>query len=302
MRSAFLDAYFAYRFVLGRPVHMLRFGLWPLIAAIVMAFAVIPLIGVAAGFLTNLPNTTGTGALVVLLVIAGLPGSWFATVFAIRWHRLVLMGEGQTSGFEAAFGEKVGRYLVWVCVLEFILGVSLVAAFVPIINLQLDMLDLSPAAGGLAAELGAAAASALLLALEGGAYALLLSLIGLVFPSIAIEQPYDLKTLWRLTEGRRLRNFLTLFLVFVVPMALWTVFSQISARPAGPAEATLVVPGGVAPAGSSAISILVEALLTYTLGAALVIALVAATAVALSNMYRPGAHAGTTKPAATDPA
>ena len=106
MRTAIGDAYSAYRFVIGRPRQFIRFGLWPLLSAIVLVLLLGPLVGVSIGFMTNLPFASDTGSIVVAMVLSWLPWIWFGAVFAVRWHRLVLLEEDRTSGLSAAFNER----------------------------------------------------------------------------------------------------------------------------------------------------------------------------------------------------
>ena len=141
MQTAIRDAFSVYRFVLGRPRQIIRFGLWPLLTAIVLLLLLGPLIGVSIGFTTSLPFASDTGSLVVAMLLSWLPWIWFAAVFAVRWHRLVLMGEDRTSGLNAAFGERVGRYFASVCLLQAIGAIALAAGFAPIVNLVLDLLS-----------------------------------------------------------------------------------------------------------------------------------------------------------------
>lgn len=289
MRSALLDALSAYGFVLRRPALMVRFGLWPFIAAIVMVFVLGPFIGVAMGLLTSLPVPTGWSGVVILLFLTGLPWNWFAAVFAVRWHRLVLLGEDRASGLQAAFGQRAGLFLVWVCILELFCVASLMASFAPIMNILLDVLSLAPVDGGLVAMAWPITVTVAFVMLGCGAYAFLLSQIGLVYPSIAIDRPIGLKRLWRLAEGRRLRNFLTLFFVSIPPALLWTLIGVFASSLYDPSEAARQFASNANQAAAPMPPSTAEVLFHYFFAIALGSAMAAATAVALSNMYRWGA-------------
>ena len=123
-------------------------------------------------------------------------------------------------------------------------------------------------------------------ALLCGIHAFLLSQIGLMFPSISTDQTGGPKKAWKLAEGRRLQNFLTLFFVLVPPPVLWMVIGIVISDLSGPAEAAVLAPGSrtITPVPPS----LVAALLTYVSGIAVTTVMTAAIAVALSNMYRAG--------------
>lgn len=89
-----------------------------------------------------------------------------------------------------------------------------------------------------------------------------------------------------MAAGRRLRNVCTLFFVALGPAVVWTLtMTGIESRPQT-AEVVLLVPGDGTETISPQFPGLVRVALTYILGLAVTMVTVAATAVALSNMYQ----------------
>lgn len=288
MRSAFLDAYSAYRLVLDRPALLFRFGFWPLMAAIVMVVLLGPVTGIVFGLLTSLPGIPGFAASTAALFLIGLPWCWLTAVIAVRWHRLVLLGEDQTSGLKGAFGLRTGSFFAWLLLLEALFIAGFAAGFGPLVNFSADATAILPASRGLTAMIWPAIVTTAFIAFFSGLYAVLLSQIGLVFPSIAADQPTPWGRLWRLSEGRRTRNLLTLFFVSLVPAILWSATAWFITKAFSPrGDMQLVTADSGAVVAMSAPS-LAEGLTTYAFSVVILMATVSATAVALSHMYRSG--------------
>lgn len=289
MRSAIIDTYSAFRFVLGRPAHLFRFGLWPLVACVVMAVVFDWLAGVFMGILASLPGISGTASLATFLFLGGLPWSWFSAVLAVRWHRLVLTGEDCTSGFDAAFSQRIGHFFAWICLLDFLLVAVAIGLWVPVMNLWLNFLFLIPADGGLSHAIWPTAITLAAITLACGAYAFLLSQIALIFPSIAIDKPASWKEIWRLSEDRRMRNFLTLFFVTLAPVVALVFAAEIVSNLPDTAQTIDITDRGVGTTRPGGTPGMIETALTAVIGVAIMIVTVAATAVALSRMYLSGA-------------
>lgn len=288
MRSAIIDAFSAFRFVLGRPAHLFRFGLWPLIATIVMAMMWGSLSGVFMGFLASLPGSSDAASFAIFLFLNGLPSSWFAAVFAVRWHRLVLTGEDRISGFDGAFGQRVGRFFAWVCLLDLLLIVAATGLWAPVMNFVLNLSLPVSGDGGLSLTVRLTAITFAVLVPACGAYAFLLSQIALIFPSIAIDKPVSWKTIWRLSEGRRTRNFLTLFIVVLTTTAAFAFATTVVSMLPDSSETVEIVHRGVSTTTRSSASGVIETALTMVFSVAIMIVMVAAMAVALSRMYQSG--------------
>lgn len=289
MRHAIIDAFSAFRFVLGRPVHLYRFGLWPLVATIVMAMMLGSLSGVFMGFLASLPGNSDAASFTILLFLNGLPSSWFASVFAVRWHRLVLTGEDRISGFDGAFSQRVGRFFAWVCLLDILLIAAATGLWMPVMNFVLNFSLAAPGNGGLSDTVWLTAITFAVFVPACGAYAFLLSQIALIFPSIAIDKPASWKMIWRLSEGRRTRNFLTLFIVVLTTAAAFAFATAVVSMLPDTSETVEIVYGGVSTTTQGSAPGVIETALTMVFGVAIMIVMVAAMAVALSRMYQSGA-------------
>lgn len=288
MRSAFFDAYSAYRFVLGRPVLLIRFGLWPLIAAIVMVILLGPLTGVVLGLLTSIPGVPGFAASIAALFLIGLPWCWFTAILAVRWHRLVLLGEDRTTGLKDAFSPRVGYFFACVLVFQAICTAGLAAGFAPLVNFIVDAVSLFQADRGVAAIVWPALVTTAYVAVLSGVYAVLLSQIGLVFPSIAADRSDPWKRLWRLSNGRRARNLLSLFFVSLAPAVLWSAIAWVVEDAFGPDGDMQAAPVSSASNAAPPSPSLAEGLTTYAFSMVIFVVMISATAVALSHMYRSG--------------
>jgi hypothetical protein len=113
----------------------------------------------------------------------------FGTIFAVRWHRYMLLGEGVSAGL---FPPGWGSFLL--------AGIKIgLAIFVPTFILTLVV----PPIGALA----------------GIALALASARVSLIFPAAAVEHPISLREAWDLIAGNYLRLFACILLC-VIPFGI----------------------------------------------------------------------------------
>jgi hypothetical protein len=136
----------------------------------------------------------------------------FGTVFAVRWHRYMLLGESASAGL---FPPGWGSFLL--------AGIKIgLAIFLPTFILTLIL----PPIGALA----------------GIALGLASARVSLIFPAAAVEQPISLRDAWDLIAGNYWRLFACLLLCVIpfgiahaiigaigggLPWVLWFVFEVI---------------------------------------------------------------------------
>ncbi len=165
-----------------------------------------PVAGASGGHpaIASQPSTAGTwlGALALLYLFA---------VFAVGWHRTILLGEDRADGpLGIRFGKRESRYfgLIWLCFVG-ILGST-------VLFIIADRM--------IAAGLGTGANGILVLSRIASVIALwyVLGRLGLAFAALSIDRRFGLGESWNTTTGNGLRLLATYFLALVVgAMGLW---------------------------------------------------------------------------------
>jgi hypothetical protein len=127
-------------------------------------------------------------------LVRGVGFAVFGTIFVVRWHRFVLLGETTTGG--GLF--PPGWLPFFIAAIKITLGVIL------------GMVILTLIAAVLPNFLGM-----LIAAIGGIALAIASSRLSLVFPAAAIERPITLRAAWDLAAGNFWRLFACLLLCYL---------------------------------------------------------------------------------------
>jgi hypothetical protein len=176
---------------------------------------------VVAEFLAWLVAGGGWFAMILALLIQAAGFAVFGTIFIVRWHRFVLLGETMS---ETLFPRGWGTFFM--TMIKVVLAI-IVGAFV------LGMIAALPPhfLTGLIAFLGFIA------------MAFAWSRVSLVFPAAAIERPISLREAWDVMAGNYWRLFACLVCCYVpfgilhyivdkiaggVPSVLWIVFQAVA--------------------------------------------------------------------------
>ena len=219
--TAFATAIEVYRLVLGRPRLLLRFG-----------GVLLPAVVVLQVFRSLVPDATSSAAGAYGYWLAFLVvGMWFSTLYAVRWHRLTLLGERDAGALDVRFGRREWA-LAWRSVVLSLVVLpvhALVAAIAHqaiVLTLMPDPFAASPEPLPGAWRAAANAASALI----GSLPALYVAArCGLILAAAALDRSLRLRTSWRATSGRGARFTGVLILVtlppYLVGLAAATLFA-----------------------------------------------------------------------------
>jgi hypothetical protein len=137
-------------------------------------------------------------------------------VFAVGWHRLILLGRQASSGLGVAFGRREIAFLgrLWLCFIGMLL-----------VSIAFSVLEYL-----LAGMLGADPNGFVLIAMAG--YTLIaiyvIGRIGPSFAALSVDQPLGLGAAWQTTRGEGSRIFVIYLLVSLGWFAVAFLFSSIA--------------------------------------------------------------------------
>ena len=135
----------------------------------------------------------GRFGMMLAVMARGLGFAVFGTIFIVRWHRFVLIGETASGDlFPPGWG------LFFIAAIKITLGVIVGMVIIALIGMVLP--------GFLAM---------LIAAIGGIALAVASSRLSLVFPAAAIERPIGLRQAWELLAGNYWRLFACLLLCYL---------------------------------------------------------------------------------------
>jgi hypothetical protein len=212
----------AARLVIDRSGELFRVGLVFILG--IFAIGVFALNYVLPLLRTQVPQVGGAAAGQPMLDPRFFPAVLFMlvveflliAVFAVGWHRLILLGPRAGGGLGIAFGRREIAYLgrLWLC---FIGMVLLSVAFSVFEYLLAGMLGADP--GGF-----------MIIAMTG--YSLIaiyvVGRIGPSFAALSVDQPLGLGAAWQVTRGEGARIFFTYLLVSVGWFAVAFLFSSLA--------------------------------------------------------------------------
>ena len=135
------------------------------------------------------------------------------SIFAVGWHRLILLGAGAGGGFGIGFGRREIAFLgrVWAC----FLGVLMFSVAFSVLEFLLaGLLRANPQGFVVIAMLGFTLVASYVL-----------GRIGLSFAGLSIDQPLTFAASWQATRGEGFRILATYLLVAIGWLAVGLLFS-----------------------------------------------------------------------------
>ena len=148
---------------------------------------------VGAEIVALLLGGLGMFGMMLAALVRGLGFVVFGTIFIVRWHRFVLIGETASDGlFPPGWG------LFFIAAIKITLGVIVGMVILMLIGMVPPHI-----------------LTALIAAIGGIALAVASSRLSLVFPAAAIERPIELRAAWDLAAGNFWRLFACLVLCYL---------------------------------------------------------------------------------------
>jgi hypothetical protein len=148
---------------------------------------------VGAEMVALLLGGVGMFGMMLAALVRGLGFVVFGTIFIVRWHRFVLIGETASDGlFPPGWG------LFFIAAIKITLGVIVGMVILMLIGMVPPHI-----------------LTTLIAAIGGIALAVASSRLSLVFPAAAIERPIELRAAWDLAAGNFWRMFACLVLCYL---------------------------------------------------------------------------------------
>jgi len=167
--------------------------------------------GPAAG--QPMPDPRFLPAMLLVVVVEFL----IISIFAVGWHRLILLRAGTSGGLGIGFGRREIAFLgrVWAC----FLGVLMFSVAFTVVEILLaGLLRANPQGFVLIAMLGFTLV-----------VAYVLGRIGLSFAGLSIDQPLTFAASWQATRGEGFRILATYLLVAIGWLVVGLLFSFLAA-------------------------------------------------------------------------